>query len=265
MTDIMPAASQAGVAISLPPGTKMTMFVESEGPLRVRAGQFTRRPAALRVEATTAPEPAGTSSSSARWTRVDVDPAASNEGDVIDIVLGALPRAALASIDRDVNGASVCAMTLGNFPVLAGALDDAERVMADGSREEIFGDGWEGVEQDEQGGFRWASAARAHILAPMAIAGDIRVSVRARRPPGAGAADAIGLVVNGRVYQPLSMADGWGTYGWTVGRGVWRAGVNDVAVESPRLTRPPGQSTDTRQLGVAVRELTFRLVDPAGR
>jgi hypothetical protein len=61
------------------------------------------------------------------------------------------------------------------------------------------------------------------------------------------------------------MADGWGTYEWTIPRDAWRPGLNDIAVESPRLTQPPGQSADTRRLGVAVRELIFRIADRTGR
>ncbi|HEX7138736.1 MAG TPA: hypothetical protein VF219_12840, partial [Vicinamibacterales bacterium] len=146
-----------------------------------------------------------------------------------------------------------------------GTLDGAEHVVADGSREEVFADGWEAVEQDEQGGFRWALSRRAHVLTPMALVSDIRVSVRARRPPGAGIGDAIGLVVNGRPYPPVAMVDGWGTYAWNVARDAWREGVNDVAVESARLTQPPDQTSDARLLGVAVRELVFRVVDPLAR
>jgi hypothetical protein len=121
------------------------------------------------------------------------------------------------------------------------------------------------VEQDEHGGFRWALARRAHVLAPMALIADIRVGVRARRPPGREQGDAIGLTVNGRSLPTIAMADGWGTYEWTIPRDAWRPGLNDIAVESPRLTQPPGQSADTRRLGVAVRELIFRIADRTGR
>ena len=183
-TDVIAAASQAGLAISLPRATRLSLLVGSDVPLRVRAGQFSRRPASLRVEPAS-PPPAMTNHASV-WTRVEVEPAPVNEDDVIDIVLGAPPRVALASLDREAATANVCATTLGNFPVLAGTLDGFERVMADGSREEIFGDGWHAVEGDEGGGFRWAASPRAHVLVPMAHLGRIRVGVRARQPPGAG-------------------------------------------------------------------------------
>jgi len=264
VADVTKVASQAGLAISLPNQARANLLVGSDGPLRVRAGQFSRRPASL--HAVPAGPPDGHADVHAEiWTRVAIAPESSGQDDVIDVVLGAQPRVVFASLDRDTPGGSVCEVTLGNFPVLAGTLDGAERVVADGSREEIFADGWEAVEQDEHGGFRWARSRRAHVLPPMALVSDIRVSVRARRPPGAGPCDAIGLIVNGRPYPPLAMVDGWGTYAWHVGQDAWRDGVNDVAIESPRLAQPPGQTSDARLLGVAVRELVFRIADPAIR
>jgi hypothetical protein len=268
VTDVIVAASQGGVAISLPRDARMRLLVGSDGALRVRAGQFTRRPAAFQVAAAPPPDKSdrpGAGNPPAIWTRVDIQPGAANERDVVDLVFGAQPRVALASLDRDATGASICAITLGNFPILSGTLDGAERVMADGSRDEIFADGWDAVEQDERGGFRWSLASRAHVLAPLATVSDIRIGVRARRPPGAVESDAIGLVVNGRAFPPIPMAEGWGTYEWRVARDAWREGLNDVAVESPRLAQPPGQTADTRRLGVAVRELVFRRAEASGR
>ena len=257
-TDVIGPASQAGLAVYLPRAARLSLLLGSDVPLRVRSGQFSRRPASLHVAP--ASPPATMTSQAPIWTRVDVEPASANDDDVIDVVLGVSPRVALASIDRDATAANVCAATLGNFPVLAGTLDGFERVMADGSREEIFGDGWHGVEEDERGGFRWTASPRAHVLVPMAHLGRIQVGVRARQPPGAGD-NRIGLTINGRRFDPLPMADGWGTYQWTVDADVWRDGVNDLALESPRVVRPPGQPSDTRLLGVAVREIVFQVVE----
>jgi hypothetical protein len=231
------------------------------------------------TDAAQAEMPAGYGTA-AHWTRLDVGPSSATGLELVNLALGAPARlgrasmaplaltAPVASMAAGAAGAAgaavasparaeVCAVTLGNFPVLAGAIDGSERVVADDSRDELFGDGWHPVEEDAAGGFRWTAAPAAHVLVPLGRVSAIRVGVRARVWEDADAQDVVGLRVNGHRLEPLAVAHGWGTYEWSVPADAWRVGVNDVVVESPRLRRPASGSPDTRLLGIAVREIDF--------
>jgi hypothetical protein len=96
---------------------------------------------------------------------------------------------------------------------------------------------------------------------PLAQPASIQLSVRALVDPSADPGATIALSVNGRSLPPQAAARGWGTYQWVVGHDTWRAGVNDVVVHSSRLARAPG-GADRRLLGIAVREIDFKIVRP---
>jgi len=262
-TDITGPAAESGLAIAVPPGAHIHLDLGADTLVRPRASHFNKSTVPFAVADSTTP--AGVPANrAARWVRVDIGPSTSEKTEMVDLVLGTTVRAGVASIDRSSADrgadASVCALTLGNFALFAGTLDGLERVMADESREELFADGWYPIEQDEAGGFRWTSAIDAHVLAPMvAVAGPVKVSLRARFGPNVDASDAISIVANGRMLPVQTAVSGWGTYSWLVDGGAWREGLNDIAVHVARLTRASASGPDQRALGVAVRELDFQL------
>jgi hypothetical protein len=259
LTDVSRPAAEGGLAIYLPPGARVRLYLGSDVPLRPRHGQFNHSAAPIAVNAE-AKDEVGQPELATHWTRIDVGPSGTADGDIVDLVLGATARSGFASLDRAAPDARICAVTLGNFPVLAGALDGLERVIADEFRNELFGDGWHQVEQDAGGGFRWTAAADAHVLVPLAEPGSIQLSVRALVGPAADPSATIALRVNGRPLPPQAAARGWGTYQWAVGRDAWRAGVNDIVVHSSRLARA-SDGADPRLLGVAVREIDFKKLE----
>jgi hypothetical protein len=260
LTDVSRPAAEGGLAIYVPPGARVRLYLGSDVPLRPRHGQFNHSAAPIAVNPD-AKDEVGRPELATHWTRIDVGPSGTPDGDIVDLVLGSKARAGFASIDRAAPDARICAVTLGSFPVLAGALDGLERVIADEFRNELFGDGWHQVEQDGAGGFRWTAAADAHVLVPLAEPASIQLSVRALVRPAADTSATIALSVNGRSLPAQAAARGWGTYQWVVGRDTWRAGVNDIVVHSSRLTRA-SDGADQRLLGIAVREIDFKVVPP---
>jgi hypothetical protein len=77
---------------------------------------------------------------------------------------------------------------------------------------------------------------------------------------------ALALKINGDTLVARPMQSGWGTYEWTVPAGMWRQGFNRLAVRASNLASPAavGPSSDTRTLGVAVSDLSFRLTPVDG-
>jgi transmembrane protein TMEM260 (protein O-mannosyltransferase) len=138
-----------------------------------------------------------------------------------------------------------------------------ERVPFGPSGENSFGAGWHGAERSTDGvDFRWTSAQEAEVLVPLTRMGAITVRVRASPFTYPGSPQqTLALQVNGDTLTARPMQKGWDTYEWTVPAGMWRRGFNRLAVRTSNLASPAavGPSSDTRTLGVAVSDLSFRL------
>lgn len=139
-----------------------------------------------------------------------------------------------------------------------------EHVPVGSGGETWFGAGWHGVEHSNAGvEFRWTSAREAEVLVPLARTGTIAVRLRVSpfEYPGSPRS-LVTLTVNSMKLESRPISAGWGVYEWTVPANIWHAGFNRVAVDSSRLASPAalGLSGDTRSLGVAVSELSLRLL-----
>ena len=138
-----------------------------------------------------------------------------------------------------------------------------ERVPFGSSGENSFGAGWHGAERSTDGvDFRWTSAREAEVLVPLTKIGTITVRVRASPFTYSGSPpQALALKINGDTLAARPMQNGWSTYEWTVPASTWRQGFNRLVVRAANLASPAavGASSDTRTLGVAVSDLSFRL------
>ena len=138
---------------------------------------------------------------------------------------------------------------------------DVEHISLGRDGETLFGTGWHASEQPDAGAlFRWTAAKAADVLVPLAQTGTIRVRVRALPFDYPGAAPhALSLTLNGVTFPAQAMAANWAIYEWTVPESAWRSGFNRLLIVSSTLGSPASDhhSTDTRQLGVAVSELTL--------
>ncbi|HEY7288466.1 MAG TPA: DUF2723 domain-containing protein [Vicinamibacterales bacterium] len=249
--DLSPLASQAALTMSVPPGRRLTLELGSDEPLRPRPSSFDRGAAPVAVHSEGA-APSGLDGQAAHWTRIDVGPAPAGDEALVALVLGGQPRIASGTLDGSAPEASVCAGSLGNFDVLAGAIDGFERLLADGSRDELFAGGWHSEEQDSEGAFRWMAASDAHVLMPIGTPETVRIRVRARPASDEPNHATVAISVNGRRFEPHAMAPGWGTYDWTVNKDAWKTGTNDVTLHASSMTTI---DTATRTVGYAVREI----------
>jgi hypothetical protein len=127
--------------------------------------------------------------------------------------------------------------------------------------------GWYGAEHSPQGvGFRWMQDA-AEILVPLARTGDIIVRVSALPFSADTAAHHLSIAVNGVSLPAQRMSDAWASYEWTVPASAWTAGFNQLLIRSSAATSPATLhlSSDTRRLGVAVRDVSLTLQPEARR
>ncbi len=173
------------------------------------------------------------------------------------------PAVVLARASVDLNNprrASVCGWS-GRDLFEAGP---DERFAFGPSGENSFGSGWHGSERsNENVEFRWTAAREAEVLIPLTKLGAITVRLRAAPfvYPGSPA-NTIGLKVNAATLTAQPMQPGVSTYEWTVPAEVWHEGFNRLAVTASNLASPAtvGLSSDTRLLGIAVSDLSLRLM-----
>jgi hypothetical protein len=184
--------------------------------------------------------------------------------------LGEQPDIVLARASVDLNNprrASLCGWS--GRDLFESGPD--ERVPFGSAGENSFGAGWHGAERSSDGvDFRWTSAREGEVLVPLTKVGTVTVRVRASPFAYQGAPpQELALKINGETLPSHPMQNGWRTYEWTVPAGMWRHGFNRLAVRASNLASPAavGSSSDTRTLGVAVSDLSFRLesVDETGR
>jgi hypothetical protein len=260
-TGITAVATQAGLTMHVPANGLVQMYLWSDDPLRVRGGQANDTD--VRVDAVDvqqgdpAAAAAGTvvqsTPSASHVTRVEVHP----RGDdriPIAVALGGQPAAAVARVDGP-EGSSVCALTVGNYPILSGSYDGVERVLMDDARAELFGAGWHEFEADAAGGTRWTSSDPAHLLAPIGQIRDIRILIDAlvteenRR---------VAISVNGRLQPELDAMVGWHRYEWVVPAADWKLGMNDIRIGGTGTSRRRGRDGTERVVGLGVREIDFQ-------
>jgi hypothetical protein len=126
--------------------------------------------------------------------------------------------------------------------------------------QDLLGTGWHPPERSGALEFRWTSRADAAVLVPLARALTLRVTAAAMPflVPGQPV-PTIALRVNGAGTQAHDLSAGWADYQWIVPAAMWKVGVNDVRIVTPRVEIPAafGLSQDERPLGVALRQLTL--------
>jgi transmembrane protein TMEM260 (protein O-mannosyltransferase) len=177
--------------------------------------------------------------------------------------LGGHPTIVLARASVDLNNprrASLCGWSGRDLFESA----PEERLALGPSGENSFGAGWHGSERSNEGAdFRWTAAREAEVLVPLTKVGAITVRVRATPfiYPGSPPI-AIGLNVNSQTFSGQSMKSGWDIYQWTVPGEAWHEGFNRLAVTTSHLASPAaiGLSSDSRSLGLAVSDLSLRLI-----
>jgi hypothetical protein len=173
------------------------------------------------------------------------------------------PTVVLARASVDLNNprrASVCGWSGRDLFESA----PEERLPLGPSGENSFGAGWHDSERSNEGAdFRWTAAREAEVLIPLTKLGAITVRVRATPfvYPGSPAA-SIGVKINSHTLSGQSMKSGWNIYEWTVPADVWHEGFNRLAVTTSHLASPAaiGLSSDSRSLGIAVSDLSLRLI-----
>jgi hypothetical protein len=245
----------------IPASGSVSLYLWSDDPLRVRVAQANEgdvrvESAELAADDTSAVEAARalTSALSHRVFRVRIFP---REDDRIPIpvALGGQPAAAVARLEGGAKSA-LCALTLGNYPILAGSYDGFERVLMDNARPDIFGAGWHDFEDDPNGGIRWTSRDPAHLLVPIGHVRDMRLALDAFVP--AQGNHRVAIAVNGRWQPGFDGIAGWHRYEWIVPATEWKMGTNDLAIGGAGLTRRPQGLGDERAVGVGVREIDFQ-------
>jgi hypothetical protein len=194
-------------------------------------------------------------------TTIEIDGTASGTASVVDIALGGVPAAAEARQTIGQDKSEVCALTLGNYPVLAGAVGGFERMLMDNARDELLGAGWYAFEDDGRDGFRWTSSTDAHLLVPLNRSGalEVRVDALVPAPSEHSPLGPVTLVVNGRALAAQRGVGGWNMYRWHIPADVVKPGLNELVIRAPRTTLAP--RPDTRVLGLCVREIDFHWMD----
>lgn len=116
-----------------------------------------------------------------------------------------------------------------------------------------FLSGWHPVEADPDL-FRWTGAPDAVLLAGVAPAGPIRVTITATPATGPAQHPEIRLRVNECRLRSNAMAAGQGDYEWLVAESCWRAGMNQIVIGVTPLISPAASTTshDTRLLGARI-------------
>jgi len=262
-SNVTPVAAEAGVTVHVRSANLVRMYLWSDEPLRIRAAQVNDGEISSRVEDVppgdadlkTAAEGIAGLTSSMRVTRVVLQPGA-DDRTPIALALGGQPSAAVARIEGDMK-TEMCALSLGNYPILGGSYDGFERVLMDDARADIFGNGWHDFEDDAAGGVRWTSADTAHLLVPVSRVRDVRVIVDALVPPGAPGR-RVSLTINGQEEAALDAAEGWNRYSWIVPPAHWRVGINDLALGGAGTNARRTSSGAEQIVGIGVREIDFQ-------
>ena len=198
--------------------------------------------------------------------RVALRPSASGPSS-FRIDFGGLPRWAVASVpDTDglLRSATICSASLSEHG-LFGRGRSLEQI-ALGSRR-FFGDGWHSPERvgtpDE---YRWTGAAEAELLVPLARSGPARLRVQASA--GVSPDDTrstLAVRVNEMQLQAHMLRRRPSEYEWTIPAAALRNGINQVFLQSSRLSVPAGApaSRNSRRLGVRVAGLSLELLNDA--
>ncbi len=165
------------------------------------------------------------------------------------------PQAAVASADSPspvtlCPGVARAGFTLGRMATASTALQmNAARP---------FGAGWHSPEADPDP-FRWTAAPNASLRVSIAPPGPVRITVTATPAARPAQQPTIGLAVNDCQLPIRPMPPGQGDYEWEVEQRCWRAGVNQLWLQSAPLVSPASLQGghDTRLLGARVGAIRF--------
>lgn len=160
------------------------------------------------------------------------------------------PQAAVATADGATPvtlcpGVARADLTLGRLPTASALLRTTETAP--------FGAGWHSLEADPDP-FRWTAAPNASLRIRMAPPGPVHITVTATPAARAAQRPTLGLAVNDCQLAAQPMPPGQGDYEWHVEARCWRAGVNQLWLQSAPLVSPASLvgGHDTRLLGARV-------------
>ena len=180
--------------------------------------------------------------------------------DPITFTFATPPQAAVASADSPspvtlCPGVARADFTLGRLATAATALQmNAARP---------FGAGWHSPEADPDP-FRWTAAPNASLRVSVAPPGPVRITVTATPAARPTQHPTLGLAVNDCQLPIRPMPPGQGDYEWEVEQRCWRAGVNQLWLQSAPLVSPASLQGghDTRLLGARVGAIRFARIAP---
>lgn len=175
--------------------------------------------------------------------------------DPVTFTFATPPQAAVASADSSspvtlCPGVSRADFTLGRLATGTTALQM--------SVARPFGAGWHSPEADPDP-FRWTAAPNASLRISMAPPGPVHITVTATPAARPAQHPTLGLAVNDCQLPIRPMPPGLGDYEWEVEQRCWRAGVNQLWLQSSPLVSPASLvgGHDTRLLGARVGAIRF--------
>ncbi|MDO8677007.1 MAG: hypothetical protein Q7R30_00355 [Acidobacteriota bacterium] len=170
--------------------------------------------------------------------------------DPITFTFAASPQTVVATADGPSTvtlcpGVARADLTLGRLPTASAAL----RM----NLSPPFGTGWHSPEADPDP-FRWTAAPNASLRISMAPPGPVRITVTATPAARATQHPTLGLAINDCQLPIRPMPPGQADYDWDVEQRCWRAGVNQLWLQSSPLVSPAALvgGNDTRLLGARV-------------
>ena len=275
-TDVSELASAGKVAVRIPNGATLQMYIGRDTALRPRL---------IGVDEATRLELETRSFSSSHDSRADLRRAFEEDGvpsgtivgerpqiyrltleDTVTqravdggaLVFGGVPRFALAKQGAKQGGTvSMCSATLGYDGLFRNSTDRVERLTWQRRGEyELLGSGWR---QDEAENLRWVTDA-AELLLPFWQIGDLRVSVEASTPDWIrdGELGTVGLRMNGQEFSRQPVSRGFAVYEWDIPDAALRDGLNQAYL----TVSPPHnhQSSESEpMLGIGVRTVRLSL------
>lgn len=179
----------------------------------------------------------------------------------VTLTLASPPQAAVAAAESPTP-VRLCAVTSGTSLTLGRA--DAAAAVLPLNAPRPFGSGWHSPEADPQP-FRWTAAASASVRVTLAPPGAIRVAVTAMPAARPAQRPALGLAVNECQQRARPMPPGPADYEWDVPASCWRAGFNQMWLETGPLVTPAslGAGPDTRPLGARIAAIRLARIAPA--
>lgn len=134
-------------------------------------------------------------------------------------------------------------------PLASARLELVDFYLGAGS-ETAFPHGWRTPDPDREGPTRWMAAGEAAVRGTVDQPAPVTLHLEIMpREPGA----TLDLAINGTPLGAVTLAGGWQHLTWAVPQSAWRAGINDVQLETSLDAVPAAGDPDRRHRTIAVR------------